>query len=168
MQNNLKQIGLACHNYHDTVGTLPHGSILNLTPATPTINNRQHYNWAIAILPYVEQGAIGWIQANTRDNGAGLPRDEYNDAAANQPFVQQFLPIYTCPSDPNARKVMEPESRAGDDPSGRTFMTGSYRAETGVGDAAANRWWDTYESSDPRTPDPTCGGRSTSRAGPWG
>lgn len=152
-QNNLKQIGLACHNYHDAVGTLPHGSILDLTRATPTISHRQHSNWAIAILPYVEQSAVaGAIQANTRNNGAGLPPDEYNDANANQPFVQQFLSLYTCPTDPNARKVLVPESKAGSDPSGRAFMTGSYRAVNGVGDAAGNRYWDTYEGSDPRTP----------------
>src|SRR5919199_5983434 len=48
--NNLKQIGLACHNYHDTTGALPQGSLLDLTAATPTINNRQHYNWATVIL----------------------------------------------------------------------------------------------------------------------
>ena len=47
---------------------------------------------------------------------------------------------------------MEPESRAGNDPAGRKFMTGSYRANTGVGDPVNNRWWDTYETSDPRTP----------------
>jgi len=151
--NNLKQIGLACHNYHDAVGNLPHGSILDLASAAPTITNRQHTNWAIAILPYVEQGAISLaIQANTRNNGAGLPPDEYNDANANQPFVQQFVSIYSCPSDPNARKVLVPESAAGNDPSGRAFMTGSYRAVTGVGDVVNNRWWDTYENSDPRTP----------------
>src|SRR5436189_1576176 len=56
--NNLKQIGLACHNYHDTNGTLPRGSLLDLTKATPTIDNRTHGNWAIAILPYMEQGAV--------------------------------------------------------------------------------------------------------------
>jgi len=152
-QNNLKQIGLACHNHHDSVGALPHGSILDLTKATATITNRQHSNWAIAILPYVEQGAVSLaIQANQRDNGAGLPRDEYNDANANQPFVQQFVSIYSCPSDPNTGKILEPDSKAGDDPSGRTFRTGSYRAVCGVGDVANNRWWDTYENSDPRTP----------------
>jgi len=151
--NNLKQIGLACHNYHDTNGNLPHGSILDLTATTPTINNRQHTNWAIAILPYVEQSAIaGAIQAVTRNNGPGLPNDDYNDANASQSFVQQYLALYTCPADPNAKKVMEPESRAGNDPAGRKFMTGSYRANTGVGDPVNNRWWDTYETSDPRTP----------------
>src|SRR5438477_332656 len=68
--NNLKQIGLACHNYHDSNGALPRGSILDLTQATPTITHRQHSNWAVAILPYIEQGAVSVaIQANQRDNG---------------------------------------------------------------------------------------------------
>ncbi|MDY3554605.1 DUF1559 domain-containing protein [Gemmata sp. JC717] len=141
--NNLKQIGLACHGYHDVQSALPHGSILDLTQASPTITHRQHSNWAIAILPYVEQGSLGQlIAAVQRDNGPGLPRDDYNDANAAQAFVQQFLPLYVCPSDPNANKILEPESRAGNDPAGRKFMTGSYRAVTGVGDPAANYYWD--------------------------
>jgi prepilin-type N-terminal cleavage/methylation domain-containing protein/prepilin-type processing-associated H-X9-DG protein len=148
--NNLKQIGLACHNYHDTNGFLPRGSLLDLTQANPTISNRQHYNWATLILPYVEQTSLlGKIEANQRDNGPGLPRDEYNDANANQAFVQQYMPLYTCPSDPNAKKVLEPESRAGNDPGGRLFMTGSYRANTGVGDPVNNKWWDTNDGGTP-------------------
>jgi prepilin-type N-terminal cleavage/methylation domain-containing protein len=151
--NNLKQIGLAIHNYHDSNGNLPHGSILDLTQATPNIGHRQHTNWAIAILPYVEQGAVSVrIQANQRNNGAGLPPDEYNDANANQPFVQQYIKIYSCPTDPNSNRILEPESKAGNDPGGRLFMTGSYRAVNGVGDVAGNRWWDTYEGSAPNTP----------------
>ena len=142
-QNNLKQIGLACHGYHDAQSALPHGSLLDLTQASPDIGHRQHSNWAIAILPYVEQGALGQlIAAVQRDNGPGLPRDDYNDANAAQAFVQQFLPLYTCPSDPNANKILEPESRAAADVGGRKFMTGSYRGVTGVGDPGANYYWD--------------------------
>jgi prepilin-type N-terminal cleavage/methylation domain-containing protein len=151
--NNLKQIGLAIHNYHDTNGAFPHGSVLALHLATPTINNRQHSNWATEILPYIEQGNLHLAySAATRDNGPGQPNWEYNDANANQPFVQQYLAIYSCPTDPNAKRIMVPESKAADDGSNRSFMTGSYRAVTGVGDPAGNRWWDTYEGSNPRTP----------------
>src|SRR5262245_58346820 len=57
-QNNLKQIGLAIHNYHDSKGFLPPGSWLDLTKATAVIGNRSHANWAMEILPYIEQGAV--------------------------------------------------------------------------------------------------------------
>ncbi|TMQ32017.1 MAG: DUF1559 domain-containing protein, partial [Planctomycetota bacterium] len=52
-QNNLKQFGLACHNYHDTNGRLPPGGIMG-----QDING---YNWGIDkgswliyALPYME------------------------------------------------------------------------------------------------------------------
>ncbi|QEL13668.1 DUF1559 domain-containing protein [Limnoglobus roseus] len=148
--NNLKQLGLAIHGYHDANGTLPHGSILDLTQQTPTIGQRQHSNWAIAVLPFVEQGALSAkIQAVTRNNCVGLPPDDYNDANASQGFVQQYLPLHVCPSDINANKILEPESKAGDDPAGRMFMTGSYRAVCGVGDVTNNKWWDTYDGATP-------------------
>src|SRR5947209_4724214 len=42
-QNNLKQIGLACHNYHDTAACLPEGCDAN------------HFAAIARLLPYVEQ-----------------------------------------------------------------------------------------------------------------
>src|SRR5262245_3683403 len=54
-QNNLKQIGIAVHGYHDSYRRFPAGSILDLSIAAPTINNRSHSNWAMAILPHIEQ-----------------------------------------------------------------------------------------------------------------
>ena len=44
--NNLKQIGLAMHNYNSAVGTLPPGK-----------NGDAWGTWLVAILPYVEQQA---------------------------------------------------------------------------------------------------------------
>src|SRR5437867_7125794 len=46
--NNLKQIGLACHNYHDAFGKLPPGNVGDS-------NGNYWMNWAIVILPYIEQ-----------------------------------------------------------------------------------------------------------------
>src|SRR5262249_32917461 len=52
--NNLKQIGLALHNYHDTESTFPPGGITNGfccgTQSGPT--------WTIWLLPYIEQAAL--------------------------------------------------------------------------------------------------------------
>src|SRR5947209_18199487 len=46
--NNLKQIGLAIHGYHDTFRELPPGRIDQNGGAT----------WAVLILPYIEQNAL--------------------------------------------------------------------------------------------------------------
>src|SRR4051794_10096035 len=52
--NNLKQIGLAFHNYHDVNGTLPNGHVELLVGG----NYDYFTNWAIQILPYIEQGNL--------------------------------------------------------------------------------------------------------------
>ena len=45
--NNLKQIGLAVHNYHDANGTLPPSHIRN-----------EWMTWAVLVLPYIEQDSL--------------------------------------------------------------------------------------------------------------
>src|ERR1700730_8111003 len=51
-QHNLKQIGLALHNHHDTKKTLPPGGMQTAQNGTAC-----YTNWAIEILPYIEQKA---------------------------------------------------------------------------------------------------------------
>jgi prepilin-type N-terminal cleavage/methylation domain-containing protein/prepilin-type processing-associated H-X9-DG protein len=46
--NNLKQIGLAMHNYHDATGTLP----------PDRARNGGYVTWAVLILPYIEQQSV--------------------------------------------------------------------------------------------------------------
>src|SRR5262249_8260402 len=46
--NNLKQLGLACHNFHDTYGWLPPTRIA-------TAPNDAYATWAVVILPFLEQ-----------------------------------------------------------------------------------------------------------------
>src|ERR671937_229374 len=47
--NNLKQLGLAMHNFHDTYGALPFAR---------TGGRPQSISWAALILPYIEQGNL--------------------------------------------------------------------------------------------------------------
>ncbi len=44
--NNMKQIGIACHNYHDTMGYFPSGC------------DKNHFSAAAYLLPYMEQGNL--------------------------------------------------------------------------------------------------------------
>src|SRR5579864_4486362 len=63
-QNNLKQIGLALHNYHDTFKRFPPGYIdgnkaTSAQPGgTPDNDVGPGWGWASLILPYLEQGNV--------------------------------------------------------------------------------------------------------------
>jgi prepilin-type N-terminal cleavage/methylation domain-containing protein/prepilin-type processing-associated H-X9-DG protein len=66
--NNLKQLGLAGHAYHDTNGRLPPAVMMpyaqaNNDPLTGGAANPFGPNWAIFLLPFVEQQAL-YTQAN--------------------------------------------------------------------------------------------------------
>src|SRR5262245_223652 len=50
-QNNLKQLGLALHNYHDANSSFPPGGVTN----GPCCGTPSGANWAIYLLPYIEQ-----------------------------------------------------------------------------------------------------------------
>src|SRR3954452_19113523 len=120
--NNLKQIGLAVHSYHDVNGTLPSGHVELLVGG-----NYQYFSsWAIDLLPYLEQGSLYRQYDNT----------VANQAAKNQPVVQTPLAVYTCPSDTRAGQLIAPETIAPDGAGNTTllYMAASYRAMTGIGD----------------------------------
>src|SRR5690349_19718089 len=58
-QNNLKQMGLALHNYHDANGKFPWGHQVNESTSFFSLP------WAVFILPYVEQDSL-YRQFDTR------------------------------------------------------------------------------------------------------
>jgi prepilin-type N-terminal cleavage/methylation domain-containing protein len=61
--NNLKQIGIACHAHHDSMGAFPSGGIDWTSPrvmngSTPASYLTQTWGWAYQILPYIEQNNL--------------------------------------------------------------------------------------------------------------
>jgi len=82
--NNLKQIALALHNYHDVYKCFP--------PAVTTDKQgRPMHSWRVAILPFLEQKAL---------------YDRYNfnepwDGPNNSVLANTAISVYHCPSDPD-------------------------------------------------------------------
>src|SRR5947209_15192235 len=56
-QNNLKQMGLACHNYHDDFGSFPPGYSVQSRTVDPNFTS-PGWGWAAFLLPYIEQNNL--------------------------------------------------------------------------------------------------------------
>jgi prepilin-type N-terminal cleavage/methylation domain-containing protein len=93
--NNLKQLGIAMQNYHDSQGAFPIGRTgLNYAYATsPQTNARR--TWTFGILPYLEQGAA--FQAINYSRGNWEPQ--------NTTVCSSVVGGFHCPSDPNSFAV---------------------------------------------------------------
>ncbi len=90
-KNNLKQIGLALHNYHDTYRMFPSGWIaVDDTGAPSAHEGTSGVGWATMILPYIEQANV-YSQFN-----ASLRLTD----PANAAFLRNQIASYKCPSDP--------------------------------------------------------------------
>jgi prepilin-type N-terminal cleavage/methylation domain-containing protein/prepilin-type processing-associated H-X9-DG protein len=132
--HNLKQIALALHQYHETHGSFPPGSYNTGVSGTPCYGN-----WAICILPHLEQG-------NLFQTYKDYPT--LNESAANQGFRLSRVKTYECPSDPLAGSPAVPASGPG---AGGEWGRGAYRAVSGKGVVSnanlcpARLFWDTYE-----------------------
>jgi prepilin-type N-terminal cleavage/methylation domain-containing protein/prepilin-type processing-associated H-X9-DG protein len=84
--NNLKQIGLACHSYHDANKRFPPGYLANGPCTDGATDTAPGWGWAAYLLPYLEQGTIG------RQLDFGQPVE-------NSPAIQTMIPLFLCPSD---------------------------------------------------------------------
>jgi prepilin-type N-terminal cleavage/methylation domain-containing protein len=106
-KNNLKQIGLAMHNYHDTFNRFP-TACLDSIPGTTTPNpyafaNRQ-WAWSAMILSFVDQGPLFNVLAPGSGDGQApnTPQPPATDPVglAKWNGCRTPLAVYTCPTDP--------------------------------------------------------------------
>ena len=127
--NNLKQIGVALHAYHNAVGTFPMGGITEGS----CCGTKSMSNWAIAILPYMEQQDV---------------YDRYDQSAYNEDPVNEFvrqtqMTPHRCPSEMETDKLDIPDSGPGNDLR-LLYRRGSYRCMEGKSDGTG--WWDAHDN----------------------
>ena len=126
-QNNLKQLGIAVHSYHDAQSRLPgSGDPSNNSGWGPGNGNGRWWSWMARSLPYVEQDNLfrqGNIDANRLDQSFGV--------VATQ--VKTFL----CPSDSYSNQG--PRTDCANMNAGQPFGNTNYR-----GVAGSNWCWGTF------------------------
>jgi prepilin-type N-terminal cleavage/methylation domain-containing protein/prepilin-type processing-associated H-X9-DG protein len=90
--NNLKQMGLAFHQYHDTLNTLP--------PGVEIQNTKYRYlTWHARLLPWLEQESL-WRRIDEAYAKAPIP---FRSPPHDVPLVK--MPIFGCPMDPRVSRI---------------------------------------------------------------
>ncbi len=127
-KNNLKQLGIALHNYHDTYTVLPPAAICSgggfcggSATNDPNENMRDgnwSATWAVLILPFIEQSAL----YDRWDFNVGRITD------INNTVERTVLTGYKCPSDPGSDSPMTNSNSMGG-----SFWRGNYGVSMGAG-----------------------------------
>jgi prepilin-type N-terminal cleavage/methylation domain-containing protein/prepilin-type processing-associated H-X9-DG protein len=154
-QNNLKQMGLALHNYHDVYNKIPPGgagpgnapgdSPTNYFMALPAGTPNNHA-WAYRLLPFIEQDNL------FRNDLPNLPGYFYSKSASGVPtnYPQHYtalttpVKIYRCPSSGHSDHGQMYAPAFSDDQAYDDFATLEY-----VGIAGSDRFVDTSRNNQP-------------------
>ncbi len=119
-KNNLKQFGLALHNYHEIHRTFPPGYVAGGSPPS-TVNG---WGWASMILPQLDQAPL-FAKID--------PRRRVQDAA-NAEAAEVVLPMFLCPTDPMPATAFNLTDAAG----GFVVTVGPSSYAASVGDDASD------------------------------
>jgi type II secretory pathway pseudopilin PulG len=126
--NNIRQLGLACHNFADVNGCFPDGVQIANPPINSTTNMLSVFrspgfgpNWAVLMLPFYEQKSLYDSQAGSIDSFKGS-----NGSNQNWRNVRtQRLATFRCPSDPGYQFAFARD--------GGNWARGNYGANAGPG-----------------------------------
>jgi len=108
-KNNLKQIGLALHTYHDTFNIFPQAAVWGYWVPGQPISTAvpRNYSWICMILPYLDQGPMyNSINFSLPLLDTSLKTQVLSDGT---PIISKRLPVLMCPSDnvyPNSPQAL--------------------------------------------------------------
>ena len=141
-KNNLKQLGLGLHIYHDIFGRFPAGFLAG----SVTANNLPCYGWGASILPHIEQAPL----ADQLRMGSPLQLEHRFVAAAtpqDRTLLQTIIPVFICPSDPAPKLV----------PLNPHGLGVPNHFDVGKSNYVAHYWWDPIGTKSIQCPTPATG-----------
>ncbi|MGD9857859.1 MAG: DUF1559 domain-containing protein [Planctomycetaceae bacterium] len=109
--NNLKQIGLALHNYHDRCGSFPPSTVVDWDQPEPT----GWWSWIARILPELDERPL-YQQLD-------LSEDVWTNCHKLKPYTSQKLAVLLCPSDPQSDQVYKSDEEC---PGGEAYALTNY------------------------------------------
>lgn len=113
-RNNLKQIGLALHNYHDSFNRFPMGYIDVSTTNNGTVMDGG-WSWASMILPYLDQGPLyNQFNFNYLPHGEG---SSFPQVVNNSRLCATPQSVFSCPTD------LKPPTMEQHDPGQRGYIS---------------------------------------------
>ncbi len=149
-QNNMKQLGLALHNYHDVFSIFPYGTANNSmvwVTAGDTITNQS--GW-VHLLPYIDQAPLyakynfkaalrnsvfsGWSTTSS-----GTVSGTSAEIAANADLSKTILNVFACPSDAGARTYNSATTYYGCGVAGTQLINYGFSVSTS-GRGPSTRW----------------------------
>ncbi len=100
-KNNLKQLGLALHNYHDVYGKVPPlavgdgRNVIRFAVTVSNVGNRDGWGWPVYLLPFLDQAPL----YNTLSPSTQRPSDHYLASGGVDNLIATSLPAFRCASD---------------------------------------------------------------------
>ncbi len=165
-RNNLKQIGLAFHNYHDVHQCFPPGVIGGVTASVATTNWAERsvraFSWGSHLLPFLEHQSL-YAEIDFNAPGYWWDRTGTSFANPNEVLFRTSVSVFTCPTDPKPSHDDHDAERdnLGFDGNGNQYWTdmatSSYVGNFGVNAfaaspntvAQANQPWDEFAGFHP-------------------
>ncbi|QDU01989.1 Type II secretion system protein G precursor [Gimesia chilikensis] len=93
-KNNLKQIGLALHNYHETHRTFPQMQVESVRTIAGDIPTESYLGWSVMLLPFMDQTNL-YNQLNMN-----APWRTVAGVILQPTVINTVIPTLNCPSDP--------------------------------------------------------------------
>lgn len=103
-KSNMKQIGIALHNYHEIHNTLPPGWVGATSGQGHHVDGMNGFAWGTFLLPSLEQAStFDQIDFNLSMNNNTI------NAVKNRDLIKRNFPVFLCPSDSKKKEVFDVE-----------------------------------------------------------